>query len=403
MTSPVLDRREFLGTAAALAAAPVLAAEPPRDITYAQDFDELWRTVVDRYCFFGDKTINWIRVRDRYRPRAINADSDEDLRRVLADVLAELYDAHTHLSDPAAGTPRYPPFDLIVERAGADARVLSVAERSAAQQAEIRVGDLVTHVEGMPIARVAAERMPRCLAGPDAAADSYAWNATVTGRRGQARRLTIAGRGDVMLALTDVPEEPALTWRRLDGGFGLIRIASFGDEATVASFDTALAALRDTRGLVIDVRANGGGDTAVARPIMGRFTTITRPYARMRRRDGAGLGPFWTEVVEPRGPFTYTAPVVVLCDRWSGSMAEGFPMGMRAVCGARIVGQPMMGLGAAVFRLRLDRTGIEAQYSAEPVYDVYDRPRSALRPDLLVSDGGDILAAGTTLLRQLAA
>jgi len=100
----------------------------------------------------------------------------------------------------------------------------------------------------------------------------------------------------------------------------------------------------------------------------------------------------------PRGPFTYTRPVVVLCDRWSGSMAEGFPMGMRAVCGARIVGQPMMGLGAAVFRLRLDRTGIEAQYSAEPVYDIVDRPRSNLRPDLLVPDSGDTLAAGLRLL-----
>ena len=56
-------------------------------------------------------------------------------------------------------------------------------------------------------------------------------------------------------------------------------------------------------------------------------------------------------------------------------MAEGFPMGMRAVCGARIVGQPMMGLGAAVFRLRLDRIGIEAQDSAEPVCDIEDQPR----------------------------
>nr|WP_207792232.1 S41 family peptidase [Polymorphobacter multimanifer] len=385
-----------------MAAAPVLAAEPARDIAYGQDFDELWRTLGERYCFFGNKATNWVRVRELYRPEAIAATSPEDLSRVLAKVLAELYDAHTHLADPPAGTPRFPPFDLVVEPDGMMGVVLSVAEHSAAQQAGLRVGDAITHVEGVPVPRAAAERMPRCLTRADPAANTYAWNGALAGRRGQPRRLTLKGGGELLLPLVQGADEQPLAWRRLHDGLGMIRIGSFADEATVAAFDAGMMALRYTRGLIIDVRANGGGDTAVARPIMGRFTESTRPYARMRRRDGAGLGAFWTEVVEPRGPFTYSNPVVVLCDRWSASMAEGFPMGMKAICGARIVGQPMMGLGAAVFRLRLDRSGIEVQYSAEPVYDVHDRPRSDLRPDLLVPDGGDVLAAGSALLRQLA-
>lgn len=83
-------------------------------------------------------------------------------------------------------------------------------------------------------------------------------------------------------------------------------------------------------------------------------------------------------------------------------MAEGFPMGMRAITGARIVGTRMMGLGAAVFSIRLDRTGIGAQYSAEPIYDVNDQPRWRLTPDLETTPGADILAAGIAdLLRTL--
>ncbi|HBI19801.1 MAG TPA: peptidase S41, partial [Brevundimonas sp.] len=143
---------------------------------------------------------------------------------------------------------------------------------------------------------------------------------------------------------------------------------------------------------------NGGGDTAVARPIMGRFITETKPYARMRRREGRGLSDFWTETVEPRGPFTYTRPVVVLTNHWSGSMAEGFPMGMRGLGRATIVGTPMMGLGAAVFPITLDRTGLKAQYSAEPVYDMQNRPRWLMQPDIVVLDGADILAAGRRVL-----
>jgi carboxyl-terminal processing protease len=81
-------------------------------------------------------------------------------------------------------------------------------------------------------------------------------------------------------------------------------------------------------------------------------------------------------------------------------MAEGFPMGMRGIGRATIVGTPMMQVGAAVFPLRLDRTGMELQYSAEPVYDVNDHPRWLLEPDVPVLMGGDIFAAAVRNLRS---
>ena len=60
----------------------------------------------------------------------------------------------------------------------------------------------------------------------------------------------------------------------------------------------------------------------------------------------------------------------------------------------------MMGLGAAVFPIRLDRTGLQAQYSGEPVYDTKDRPRWQLVPDVEVPNGGDILAAGIAQIEK---
>jgi carboxyl-terminal processing protease len=166
------------------------------------------------------------------------------------------------------------------------------------------------------------------------------------------------------------PKLPDLTAQTLEAGYGLIVIRSFANDDLVRQFDAALTRLAGMKGLIIDVRYNGGGDTAVARPIMGRFIAQRRPYALMRRREGASLSAPWTEYVDPRGPFTYTKPVVVLCGPWSASMAEGFPMGMRAIGAARIVGARMMGLGAAVYDFTLDRTGLRGEYSAEPVYEL---------------------------------
>jgi len=84
-------------------------------------------------------------------------------------------------------------------------------------------------------------------------------------------------------------------------------------------------------------------------------------------------------------------------------MAEGFPMGMRGLGRARIVGRPMMGLGAAVLTIELPNSGLSLQYSAEPVYDVAGRPRWTMSPDVETQPGADELAAGLVELRRMIA
>jgi carboxyl-terminal processing protease len=381
------------------------ATEPPHSVVNVADFDELWRTLGERYCFFAEKRTDWNAVRALYRPQALAATSRAGLVDIVTRVLRELYDAHTYLHGPADGTVRSPYFDLWVEpERGDTALVTSVRDGSAAADAGVLPGDAVLRVDGAPVGGIAATLMPRCLTRPDPAATAYALNIAVSGHRAQPRRLALRSSAgserEVSLPLKPATTLPDVESRLLPSGHGLIVIRSFADDKVIDAVDAALLRFRETPGLIIDLRQNGGGDTAVARPIMGRFITARKPYARMRRREGDHLSDAWTETVDPRGPFTYTAPVVVLTTRWSASMAEGFPMGMRGLGRATIVGTPMMRVGAAVFPLRLDLTGIELQYSAEPVYDVHDQPRWLLRPDIEVAPREDILAAGVAFLQQ---
>lgn len=399
-----LTRRAFCGAGIALAATPGWAAEPLHDVTFVEDFDELWRTLGERYCFLTDKQTDWDRVRSFYRPMALAAEDNAAFTDVVRRVLAELYDAHTHLSDPPDGAPRWPLFDLLAERAGDMVRIAAIESGSVAADAGLKIGDRIIAIDGRPIETVIRDLMPKCLVEPDPAADAYTINVAVAGYRGKARLLSVSSTGGtsrtVPLPIKKWPDLPDVESRMLPGGIGYIVIRSFSDTATADSFDEALANLRDASGLIIDVRENGGGDTAVARPIMGRFIGERKAYAIMRRRAGAGLSAPWTEYVDPKGPFTYSKPVVVLTSHWSGSMAEGFAMGMRDIGRATVVGTKMMGLGAAVFPIRLDRTGIQAQYSGEPVYDTKDRPRWQFVPDVEVVDGSDILAAGIAEVKK---
>ena len=58
-------------------------------------------------------------------------------------------------------------------------------------------------------------------------------------------------------------------------GFGYIRILSFSGRMEIADeFDQALEALRNTSGLIIDIRDNPGGYGTCQNRIIGRFLTF---------------------------------------------------------------------------------------------------------------------------------
>jgi C-terminal processing protease CtpA/Prc len=76
----------------------------------------------------------------------------------------------------------------------------------------------------------------------------------------------------------------------LDDGVGYLRIADMDDEpAFVARVLADLHGFRDTRGLVIDVRGNGGGSRVLLRELLPRFLAPGR--ARVANVAAYRLGP----------------------------------------------------------------------------------------------------------------
>jgi carboxyl-terminal processing protease len=268
------------------------------------DFDQLWAFVRDHYCFFGEKRVAWERVRDRYRPQVIGATDGVAFLRVVNAVLDELYDPHTHAKMHLDGDRRLPGHDLWAELRDGRALIVDVRRPSRAHEAGVRAGDEVLAVDGVAVAEAIAARRPTTLTAPDPEADAWALRSVLSGRHGAARALRLRGSDG---ATRDVPiptggpqsEGETLVARTLDGNVGYIAIRSFGERDLVERFDRALEGMRATTGLVIDVRNNGGGNTAYARPIMGRFIESRMQYAWMTRRTStrAGRGrtrsPWW--------------------------------------------------------------------------------------------------------------
>ncbi|HKE37616.1 MAG TPA: S41 family peptidase, partial [Candidatus Baltobacteraceae bacterium] len=371
------------------------------------DADLLSNFIAERYAYLNDKNVDWSAAWPYYHGRYAAAGNDRGRFAVLEQMLDELYDPHSHLTSNYRDSWRLPAYDVWAEPRGGAFVVTEVRTESPAQKSGVRAGDELFSIDGRSVRGAVAARLPRFLRSSDSAAEQWALLSALSGRHDRSRVLEVGSGGKkrsivIPISPSDDAAAAAVSSRTI-GDVGYVSIRTFADSAIVAQFDTALEKIKSAKALIVDVRNNNGGDTDVMLPIAGRFLVKRAQYAWMARRSGAGLGPRWPEYIDPRGPWTYTGKVVVLVDRWSESVAEGFAMAMSETRGALVVGTPMAGLGAAVTKLHLPRNDVDAQISAEPVYSVDGKPRSSFVPSVLVdltSAKGDdpILAAGLAAL-----
>lgn len=336
---------------------------------------------------------DWPAVRDLYRPEALAAPSRRAFIGVLERALDELADAHAHLGTNTPDSPRLVPSGADVWAYWIDGRavVTSVRAGSQADVAGLRRGAEIVTVDGRPVRAATEVRLPQTRRSGDDRADDWALRAALAGVHSAPVRLGVVQGGvarDISFTAgeTRLPEGLLTTEIRSDG-IGVVRILnSLGDEHLVAAWDSALVTLRDTRGLILDLRDTpGGGNTVVARGIMGRLVSTEAPYQRHERPSEAretGVEHAWMEIVSPRSPFTYTAPVAVAVGRWTASMGEGIAIGLDGMCRASVAGTPMAGLLGALGEIRLPNTGINVRIPTERLTHVDGTPREQFSPSL---------------------
>lgn len=104
------------------------------------------------------------------------------------------------------------------------------------------------------------------------------------------------------------------------------------------------------KGIIFDVRHNGGGLAADLQLLAGRFTKTEVPYGHIRQKVGSGrqdYGPWIPVYIKPNKDGKYNPlPVVVLCDNISISMAEQFSMAMACFPQVTTVGVTTFGAHA---------------------------------------------------------
>jgi len=151
--------------------------------------------------------------------------------------------------------------------------------------------------------------------------------------------------------------------------------------------DRAVDALRDCRGIVIDLRGNIGGNVGMVMGFGGHFLDSAVSLGTMRMR-GSELryvanprrGTSRGEPVRP-----YAGPLAILVDPISASTSEIFAVGMQSIGRARVFGETSAGMALPAIATRLP-TGDVLQHVVADFVDPSGRRIEArgVVPDELV-------------------
>ncbi|MER7485619.1 S41 family peptidase [Streptomyces sp. NPDC126497] len=277
-------------------------AEDPRTT-----FDVFWQTFEENYPFFASKGVDWHEVRDQYRPRVHAGTTRDELHAVFGEMVEPLHDAHVAVQD---------------------------GDRVFAQ---VRPGTVV----------------------PTGQLDADIKKFIVERDLKDARNLQGFAHGRI-------------TYADLPGGQGYLRISGFGGyageetshAAQLAELDRALDTVlgqerpRRPRGLIIDLRVNGGGSDALGIHIARRLTdTPYLAYSKRARNDPADptrhTRPQPVYVTPSQGP-RHTGPVAVLTGGSTFSAGETFAQALMERPGRTVrIGQPTQGVFSDVMSRRL--------------------------------------------------
>lgn len=196
---------------------------------------------------------------------------------------------------------------------------------------------------------------------------------------------------------TDYKIASSLYYRVLDDNIGYIRYDSFQKAIGEGNLDDVMLYLALCRGLIIDIRNNGGGDLTTAERLAGRFVHERTLVGYMQHKTGTGHNDFSDlepQYLEPSSNIRWHKPVCILTNRSVYSAANSFAVMMRALDNVTIVGDHTGG-GSGMPMSNSLPNGWNVRYSACPMYDK-DKQQTefGISPDVNVSLSDESTAKG---------
>lgn len=349
----------------------------------------LWKEASYNFAYFDQvPDLDWDAAYRAALPRVATTRNDLEYYRELQRFYALLEDGHTNVFLPKhlEALLDAPPISLddIENHVIVDNIATSLSK-------QIPLGSVLTQVDGVSVEDLLAREVLPLVSADDAMRRRMAiwgWgklglligpagsqlSIAITTPTGETRTVEVSRNGgtEQRWTRTQAPR-PALEVEALEGGIALVAINSFGNREVVDLFAAKFGELRKATGIIIDVRANGGGNSGHAARIVERVTGKPFRSSAWRTRSHVAAYKAWGSYAErnpgqdpafdklrpyargdawleeaaqtrtpPRGA-KLTVPIVVLLGSRTASAAEDFLVMLDSVRRAVLVGEPSFG------------------------------------------------------------
>lgn len=210
-------------------------------------------------------------------------------------------------------------------------KVISPMDDMPAQKAGIKAGDLITHVDGIPITGLAPEEVLRRLHGKPGT------SVTLKINRGAASPLTLKITRE-LITLNPVKY-------RTEGTIGYLRISYFND-LTTQKLTAAIEAIqknlgKSLQGVILDLRNNPGGTLEQAVSVSNLFLE-SGVIVHVKSRNPAHNNTF-----DAKGKdLLKNIPVAILINQGSASASEIVAAALRDNRRATLIGEKTFGKGS---------------------------------------------------------
>lgn len=324
-------------------------------------FDDAWSTINQRYYdrrFQGlTNGLTWDAQKTIFRSLAAEADSSHELYDVMRRMIASLNDPHTRVFAPEEKfdwwRPRFVTIGVVIREIDGVPTVVQVERDSPAYRAGIRAGDVVEAVNGesamaavnkrlniyFPSAR-ASSRFRAFASLAEGPADSNVeirWRSKNGSEKvGQFRRYW-------------QQRELGLRVRRKKD-MAVIEIDAFSKPIAAAFAQALREKLEGARGIILDLRGNGGGDAEAMADIASAFLGGGFDLGQFTDRAGTSFAitTYARSLFLPERVERIKLPLVVLSSERTSSAAEIFIAALRSSQRASVVGAETCGCVLAI-------------------------------------------------------
>src|SRR5215213_5435065 len=295
-----------------------------------------------------------------------------------------LTDDYTVFLEPLRGAPlreelagEYEGVGIWVEHIEGLLTIVAPIAGSPAARADLRAGDVIVAADGQDLSGFETDAAMSVIRGP--AGTSVA----LTIRRPGAPELI-----DVTVDRAPI-EIPAVVYEpQADGKAAHITVSIFGDNTT-RELDVALKRAREegVKGIVLDLRGNGGGWVTSAQEMIGRFIPEDAGPALYQDLDLQDDDDLIPEPIVGGGETAFDIPLVVLIDGGTASAAEIVAGAIRDYERGTLVGESSFGKGL-VQRVHDFEDGSSARvtFARWLTPDRHPIPDEGLAPDIVVEN-----------------